>query len=69
MALANIDEVIALIKGSANRIEARQALMDRFWEPGVVTAMLDRAGAGASRPEDLDVAEWCALSDAVGELR
>jgi DNA gyrase subunit A len=53
VALANIDEVIALIKGSANRIEARQALMDRLWEPGVVTAMLDRAGAGASRPEDL----------------
>ena len=54
VALANIDEVIALIKGSANRIEARQALMDRLWEPGVVTAMLDRAGAGASRPEDLE---------------
>ena len=54
VALANIDEVIALIKGSANRIEARQALMDRLWEPGVVTAMLDRAGASASRPEDLE---------------
>ena len=54
VALANIDEVITLIKGSANRIEARQALMDRLWEPGVVTAMLDRAGAGASRPEDLE---------------
>jgi DNA gyrase subunit A len=54
VALANIDEVIALIKGSANRIEARQALMDRLWEPGVVTAMLERAGARASRPEDLE---------------
>jgi DNA gyrase subunit A len=54
VALANIDEVIALIKGSANRIEARQALMDRVWEPGVVTAMLSRAGASASRPEDLE---------------
>jgi len=54
VALANIDEVIALIKGSANRIEARQALMDRLWEPGVVTAMLDRAGARASRPEDME---------------
>jgi len=53
VALANIDEVIALIKGSSNRAEARQALMDRLWEPGVVTAMLDRAGASASRPEDL----------------
>jgi DNA gyrase subunit A len=54
VALANIDEVIALIKGSANRVEARQALMDRLWEPGVVTAMLERAGARASRPEDLE---------------
>jgi DNA gyrase subunit A len=54
VALANIDEVIALIKGSSNRAEARQALMDRLWEPGVVTAMLDRAGASASRPEDLE---------------
>jgi DNA gyrase subunit A len=54
VALANIDAVIALIKGSANRAEARQALMERLWEPGVVTAMLARAGAGASRPEDLE---------------
>jgi DNA gyrase subunit A len=54
VALANIDEVIALIKGSSNRVEARQALMERLWEPGVVTAMLDRAGASASRPEDLE---------------
>jgi DNA gyrase subunit A len=54
VALANIDEVIALIKGSANRIEARQALMDRLWEPGVVTAMLSGAGASASRPEGLE---------------
>ncbi len=53
VALANIDEVIALIKAAANRAEARQALMERLWAPGVVTAMLDRAGADASRPEDL----------------
>jgi len=53
VALANIDEVIALIKAAANRAEARQALMDRLWAPGLVTAMLDRAGADASRPEDL----------------
>jgi DNA gyrase subunit A len=53
VALANIDEVIALIKAAANRAEARQALLERLWAPGVVTAMLDRAGADASRPEDL----------------
>jgi DNA gyrase subunit A len=53
VALANIDEVIALIKGSSNRAAARQALMERVWEPGMVTGMLERAGAEASRPDDL----------------
>jgi DNA gyrase subunit A len=53
VALANIDEVIALIKGSSNRADAKQALMQRDWEPGLVTAMLERAGADASRPEGL----------------
>ncbi|MEN8108524.1 MAG: DNA gyrase subunit A, partial [Pseudomonadota bacterium] len=53
VALANIDEVIALIKGSSNRAAARQALMERAWEPGMVTGMLERAGADASRPDDL----------------
>jgi DNA gyrase subunit A len=61
VALANIDEVIALIKGSSNRAEARLALMARLWEPGVVTAMLERAGASASRPEDLE--EYFGLHD------
>jgi DNA gyrase subunit A len=54
VALANIDEVIALIKGSPNRAEAKEALMTRAWEPGLVTQMLERAGAAASRPDDLD---------------
>jgi DNA gyrase subunit A len=53
VALANIDEVIALIKGSSNRAAARQALMERVWEPGMVTVMLERAGADASRPDGL----------------
>jgi DNA gyrase subunit A len=54
VALANIDEVIALIKQAANRPEARTALMERLWTPGLVTAMLERAGADASRPEGLE---------------
>ncbi|MFA7387006.1 MAG: DNA gyrase subunit A, partial [Thiohalobacteraceae bacterium] len=53
VALANIDEIIAVIKGSPSRAEARDALMARAWEPGVVTDMLQRAGASASRPDDL----------------
>jgi DNA gyrase subunit A len=53
VALSNIDEVIRLIKTSSNRAEAKEALMERHWEPGVVTGMLERAGASASRPDDL----------------
>jgi len=54
VALSNIDEVIRLIKSSSNRAVAKQALMDRSWEPGAVTGMLERSGADASRPEGLE---------------
>jgi DNA gyrase subunit A len=53
VALANIDEVIALIKASASPSEAKDGLMARAWAPGVVTEMLERAGAEVSRPEGL----------------
>ncbi len=53
VALANIDEVIALIKGSSGPAEAKAELVARDWRPGVVTEMLERAGAAATRPEDL----------------
>jgi DNA gyrase subunit A len=53
VALASIDEVIALIKASPSPAEARAALTGRPWPPGAVTAMLERAGATATRPEDL----------------
>jgi DNA gyrase subunit A len=54
VALANIDEVIALIKASPSPAEARAALTTRSWAPGVVTGMLERAGAEATRPAGLD---------------
>jgi DNA gyrase subunit A len=54
VALANIDEVIALIKQSKTPAEAKIALIERAWQPGQVTDMLDRAGAEASRPDELD---------------
>ena len=38
VALANIDEIIALIKASPAPAEARTALMGRGWEPGAVAA-------------------------------
>jgi len=54
VALANIDEVIALIKASPSPTEARSALTGRDWAPGVVNGMLERAGAEATRPAGLD---------------
>jgi len=54
VALANIDEVIQLIRESANPGEAKEALTARTWVPGVVSDMLARAGAAASRPEHLE---------------
>jgi DNA gyrase subunit A len=53
VALANIDEVIALIKAAPSPAEAKKALCERLWQSGAVEAMLARAGADASRPEDL----------------
>jgi DNA gyrase subunit A len=53
VALANIDEVIALIRHSAGPAEARAGLLGRVWLPGQVMAMLERAGADSSRPLDL----------------
>jgi len=54
VALANIDAVIALIKASPSPADARNALVEQGWAPGVVADMLERAGARGSRPEDLD---------------
>jgi DNA gyrase subunit A len=53
VALANIDEMIELIKTSANPGEAKERLLTKTWEPGLVGALLGAAGAEASRPEDL----------------
>jgi DNA gyrase subunit A len=53
VALANIDEVIELIKGSPSPAEAREALIAKTWEPGAVTGMLERAGKMDTRPDEL----------------
>lgn len=53
VALASIDSVIALIKASRNPEEARRRLLAETWAPGMVSAMLSRAGAEVSRPEAL----------------
>jgi len=53
IALANIDEVIELIKKSKNSAEAKAGLISRSWQLGMVSDMLSRSGAAASRPEFL----------------
>ena len=44
IALANIDEVIAVIKASPSPAEAKVALMGRAWTSGAVPEMLARSG-------------------------
>ncbi len=53
VALANIDEIIALIKKAPNPAEARSGLMARYWQSGALEVMLQRSGADATKPEDL----------------
>ena len=50
VALANLDEAIELIKASPTPAVAREGLLARLWEPGLVRAMLGQGGAETSRP-------------------
>ncbi|MDD2161242.1 DNA gyrase subunit A [Pseudomonas sp. MIL19] len=54
VALSNIDPVIALIKASPTPAEAKIALIATPWESSAVETMVERAGADACRPDDLD---------------
>ena len=54
IALANIDEIIELIKTSPTPAEAKVRLTARGWKLGDVAAMLERAGDDAARPEWLE---------------
>jgi DNA gyrase subunit A len=53
VALANIDEIIALIKAAPATPEARAALMAKSWPAGGVPQMLSRVGVVSSRPDGL----------------
>ncbi len=53
VALANIDEMIDLIKAASNPSEAKVGLLARTWNAGLVSSLLERADADRSRPEDL----------------
>lgn len=54
LALANIDEIIELIRRAATPGEAKEGLIARGWDLGNVAAMLERAGTDAARPEWLE---------------
>jgi DNA gyrase subunit A len=54
VALANIDEVIALIKASKSPAVAKDGLMARSWPPGAVTDMVKSAGKTDTRPDSLE---------------
>ena len=53
VALSNVDEVIAIIKGAATPPIARVELMTRAWRSPLVEEMLTRAAAEQFRPEAL----------------
>ncbi len=53
IALANIDEMIELIKQSPTPQDAKEALLSRLWQPGLVRTMLENTGSDACRPDDL----------------
>jgi DNA gyrase subunit A len=55
VALANVDEMIAIIKAAPTPPEAKKDLMAKTWHSPVVEEMLKRAAMEASRPEGLSV--------------
>ncbi|MDK2640716.1 DNA topoisomerase (ATP-hydrolyzing) subunit A [Vibrio vulnificus] len=54
LALANIDEIIELIRNAATPAEAKAGLVARGWDLGNVAAMLESAGTDAARPDWLE---------------
>ena len=50
VALSNVDEIVALIRAAASRVEAKAALMARLWLSELVQEMLARSPENASRP-------------------
>ncbi len=53
VALSNIDEVIRLIKAAKNPQEAKQALLAKTWQPGLVKTMIQTSDTSALRPDEL----------------
>jgi len=54
VALANIDQIVALIKSVKTPADAKELLLARAWESGLVAALLAKSGANQTRPDGLD---------------
>lgn len=54
VALANVDEMIEIIKTSMTRQEAKSRLMGKGWESSLVLSMMERVDAAEVRPEWLE---------------
>lgn len=53
IALNNIDEMIAIIKGSREPSVAKAALLAKTWNPGSVSGLLEKLGENIARPDGL----------------
>lgn len=63
VALANIDEIIHLIKTSPTPQEAKAKLLEKAWPPGLVKGMLDKAGQDSDAARPLDLPAHFGMSD------
>ena len=64
VAVANVDEMIEVIKASPTPPVARERLLSRTWDPGVAREMVMRAGADASAFRPLGLEPGVGLTDA-----
>ncbi len=55
VALANLDELIELIKSSPTPADAKEKMLAKHWAPGLIESLLGQGGAEISRPEDLQL--------------
>jgi len=64
VAVANVDEMIEVIKASPTPPVARERLLSRTWDPGVAREMVTRAGADAAAFRPLGLEPGVGLTDA-----
>jgi len=63
VAVANVDEMIELIKASPTPPVARERLLARTWNPGLAREMVERAGSDAAAFKPLGIEPGAGLSD------